>query len=130
MGLIEKRLIKQGQEEWVPESQKELREETKSEQVIQVDWETFSTDEAALNNFRYQGLRRLVAAFRVVCADDLGKEAVKEQVQTVAIRNTDDVAKKGFALKDGTFTITAAYGKGDAGYFSDNDIWRWLQRAL
>jgi hypothetical protein len=130
MGLIEKRLIKQGQEEWVPEAQKELRELTGSEQVIEVAWDGFSTDEAALNNVRFQGLRRINSAFRVVCNDALGKEAVKEQIQKVVVNNADDPAKKGMTLKDGTFTLVAAFGKGDTGYFSDNEIMNWLQRAL
>jgi hypothetical protein len=130
MGLIEKRLIKQGTEEWVPEAQTELREVTGSEQVYAVEWNTFETDEAALNNVRNQGLRRITAAFRVVCADSLGQEAVKEQVQKVVVRNTDTPAKKGMSLKDGTFTLVAAYGKGDTGYYSDNEIIAWLQRAL
>jgi hypothetical protein len=130
MGLIEKRLIKQGQEEWVPEAQKELRGLTTSEQTYEVDWDSFSTDEAALNNVRNQGLRRINAAFRVVCADDLGKEAVKEQVTKVVVRNAADAAKKGLSLKEGAFTIVAAYGKGDAGYFSDNELVGYLQRAL
>jgi hypothetical protein len=130
MGLIEKRLIKQGQEEWVPEAQKELRELTGSEQVLEVDWDTFSTDEAALNNVRYQGLRRINTAMRVTCSDALGKEAVKEQIHKVVVRNADEVGKKGFALKDGVFTLVAAFGKGDVGYFTDNEILNWLQRAL
>ena len=130
MGLIEKRLIKQGQEEWVPEAQKELRELTASEQVYEVAWGDFNADEAALNNIRFQGLRRINAAFRVVCNDALGKEAVKEQIKKVAVHNADDPAKKGMTLKDGEFTLIAAFGKGDVGYFTDNEILSWLQRAL
>jgi hypothetical protein len=60
----------------------------------------------------------------------LGKEAVKEQIQRVAVHNVDETAKKGMALKEGVFTYTAALGKGDAGYFTDNEILNWLQRAL
>jgi hypothetical protein len=130
MGLIEKRLIKQGTEEWIPEAQVELREVTGSEQVYEVDWDTFSTDEAALNNVRFQGLRRITAAFRVVCSDALGKEAVQEQVHKVVVRNADAPAKKGMSLKAGAFTLVAAFGKGDVGYYSDNEIIAWLQRAL
>jgi hypothetical protein len=130
MGLIEKRLIKQGMEEWVPEAQKDLRGLTGGEQTYSVDWDSFSSDEAALNNVRNQGFRRINAAFRVVCSDELGKEAVKEQVATVAVRNTDDAAKKSLSLKDGAFTVVAAYGKGDVGYYTDNEIMNYLQRAL
>ena len=130
MGLIEKRLIRSGQQEWVPEAQKELRELTRSEQVYEVDWEGFTSDEAALNNLQNQGLRRINSAFRVVCRDDLGQEAVKEEIARIVVRNVDDPAKKGMEVKDRTFTLTAALGKGDAGYFTDNEIIKFLQRAL
>jgi len=130
MGLIEKRLIKQGQETWVPEAQKELQELTGSGQVYEVAWDGFNADEAALNNVRFQGLRRINAAFRVVCSDELGKEAVKEQIRTVAVHNADDPAKKAMTLKDGVFTLVAAFGKGDVGYYTDNEILNWIQRAL
>jgi hypothetical protein len=130
MGLIEKRMIKEGREQWVPEAQKELRELTGSEQVYDVDWDTFSSDEAALNNVRNQGFRRINSAFRIVCGDDLGKEAVKEQLQRVVVRNVDDPSKKSLAVKDGAFTVIAAWGKGDAGYYTDNELIRFLNRAL
>lgn len=130
MGLIEKRLIRTGQQEWIPEAQKELRELTGSEQVYEVEWDGFSSDEAALNNFQNQAIRRINSAFRVVCRDDLGRDAVKEQITRILVRNVNDPAKKGMQLKDGTFTYTVAMGKGDAGYFSDNEIIIFLQRAL
>lgn len=130
MGLIERRLIKQGQEEWVPEAQKELREVTAGEQVYEVEWAGFLSDDAGLNNIRNQGLRRITAAFRVVCSDDLGKEAVKEQVSRVVLKNIDEPSKKSMMLKDGTFTVSAAWGKGSEGYFTDNELMNYLQRAL
>jgi hypothetical protein len=130
MGLIEKRLIRSGQQEWVPEAQKELRELTRSEVVYEIDWDGFQSDEAALNNLANQALRRINSAFRVVCSDDLGQEAVKEQIAKVVVKNVSDPAKKGLELKDKAFTFTAALGKGDAGYFADNDIIKFLQRAL
>jgi hypothetical protein len=130
MGLIEKRLIRSGQQEWVPEAQKELRALTHGEQVYEIEWEGFASDEAALNNLQNQGMHRINAAFRVVCSDDLGQEAVKEQVARVVVRNVSDPAKKGMEVKDGAFTFTAALGKGDAGYFTDNEIIKFLQRAL
>jgi hypothetical protein len=130
MGLIEKRLIRSGQQEWVPEAQKELRGLTAGEQVYEVDWDGFSSDEAALNNLQNQCLRRINAAFRIVCRDDLGQEAVKETIARIVVRNVSDAAQKGLELKDKAFTVTVALGKGDVGYFTDNDIIKFLQRAL
>jgi hypothetical protein len=130
MGLIEKRLIRIAQQEWLPEAQKELRGLTGGEQVYDVEWDGFLSDEAALNNLQNQGIRRITSAFRVVCRDDLGLEAVKEQVARVVVRNVSDPAKKGMSVKDGAFVFAVALGKGDAGYFTDNEIINFLQRAL
>lgn len=130
MGLIEKRLIKQGQEDWVPAAQQELRELTGGEQVYEVDWGTFNTDEVGLNNVQNQGLRRINAAFRVICCDALGKEAVCEGVKKIVLRNLNEVAEKGMTLADGVLTVQCAWGKGSDGYFTDGEIQRTVERAL
>jgi len=130
MGLIEKRLIKQGQEEWVPEAVKELREITGGEQVYEVDWETFASDAEGLNNVRNQGLRRINAAFRVICADDLGKEAAATGIKKIAVRNLAIAPEKAIHLADGVLTLQCAFGKGVDGYFSDNEIIRQVEKLI
>ena len=130
MGLIEKRLIKKGQEEWIPEANKELQEVTKGSQVYEVDWSTFETDEGALKNLQNQGLHRITAAFRVVCIDDLGKEAVQEQVKKVIVKNTEKPADKSVTVKDGTAIVVGAWGKGSEGYFTDRDIQLAIEKQL
>ncbi|MEP7121593.1 MAG: hypothetical protein ABJE95_11805 [Byssovorax sp.] len=129
MGLIEKRLIKQGQEEWLPESIKDLREVTGGQQIYEMDWETFATDADALNNVNNQGLRRITAAFRIICADDLGKEAAAT-LSKIVVRNVPTVAEKGVTVKDGIATVLAAYGKGSDGYFTDNELIKRLEKLL
>jgi hypothetical protein len=130
MGLIEKRLIKLGREEWVPAAQKELQEVTGCQPVYDVDWDSFSSDETALNNVQNQGMRRITSAFRVICSDELGKEAVAEQVKRVVLRNVDDPSKKGITVADGAVTVQCAWGKGDAGYFTDREIQLIIERML
>jgi hypothetical protein len=130
MGLIEKRLIKRGQEEWVPEANKELQEVTKGPQVYEVAWATFESDADALNNLQNQGLRRITAAFRVVCGDDLGKEAVQESVKKVIVTNIATSAEKSILVKDGAATIAGAWGKGGDGFFTDREIQLALEKQL
>lgn len=130
MGLIERRLIKVGQEEWAPIAQKELRELTASEQTYDVDWDSFSSDADALNNVRNQGMQRINGAFRVICADDLGKEAVRDQVKSIVLRNVASIGEKGISLKDGVLLIKCAWGKGTDGYYSDTEIMRAVEKML
>ncbi len=59
MGLIEKRLIKEAKESWVLEEQKEMRAIAASEVVIDIDWASFETDEAALRNLQHLGVRKM-----------------------------------------------------------------------
>lgn len=130
MGLIEKRLIKQGQEEWIPGAIKELRELTGGQQVYEVDWNSFSTDAEALNNVQNQGMRRINAAFRAICCDNLGKEAANEGVKTVLLRNVAAPSEKSVEVKDGVVTVQCAWGKGGDGYFTDRELQLIIEKAL
>jgi hypothetical protein len=130
MGLIEKRLIKQGQEEWVPAAQKELRELTGGEQVYEVDWTTFSSDADALQNVQNQGLRRINGAFRNICRDDLGKEAANEGVTSILLKNVANPSEKSISLAEKVVTIQCAWAKGSDGYFSDLEIQKAIEKAL
>jgi predicted extracellular nuclease len=122
MGLIEKRLIKQGQDEWIPEANKDLQEITGGQHTFDVDWKTFETDEVGLNNVRNQGIRRITSAFRLICADDLGKEVCGESIKTVQVRDTANIPEKGVSLKDGVLTVQCAFGKGSDGFFVDTEL--------
>jgi len=130
MGLIENRLIKLGKEEWVPAAQKELRELTSGQQVYEVDWTTFSSDADALQNLQNQGLRRINGAFRNICRDDLGKEAVNEQIKKIVVRNVATPSEKSVSLADGVVTVLGAWGKGSDGYFVDLDMAKTIEKSL
>lgn len=130
MGLIEKRLVKQGQEEWVPEAQKELRSLTGGEQVYEVAWDTFANDGVALNNVQNQGLRRINSAFRIICSDDLGKEAANEGIATIRVVNVDKIADKGVTREGTVLTVNAAFGKGSDGYFVDYELKQIIEKLI
>ena len=130
MGLIENRLIKLGKEEWVPGAQKDLRELTGGQQVYEIDWTTFTSDADALQNLQNQGLRRINSAFRNICRDELGKEAVNEQIKKIVVRNVATPSEKSVSLADGVVTVLGAWGKGSDGYFVDLDMAKTIEKAL
>jgi hypothetical protein len=130
MGLIEKRLVKQGQEDWVPEAEKELHGLTGGNEAFDVDWESFATDAEALKNLQYQGLRRINSAFRLICCDDLGKEAVNEKVTKICVKNVVKLSDKSIGLKEGVLTVAAAWGKGADGYFADIELKQVIEKLI
>jgi hypothetical protein len=130
MGLIEKRLIKQGREEWIPEAQKELQAVTAGSQIYEVDWDSFESDADGLNNVQNQALRRITAAFRVICRDELGKEASQEAIKKILVRNVASPSEKSIVVKDGVLVICGAWGKGGEGYFTDRDIQLAIEKQI
>jgi hypothetical protein len=130
MGLLEKRMIKQGQEEWVPEAEKELRELANGSQTFDVAWDTFESDGRALENVQNQGMRRINAALRLICYDDLGKQALNEGVTKVRLVNVASVADKAVTLSEGVLEVRAAWGKGNDGYFVDYDLKKIIEKLL
>jgi hypothetical protein len=131
MGLIEKRLIKEAKDTWVLEEQKDMRAIAGSEVVIDIDWASFETDELGLRNLQHLGVRRIANAFRVICVDELGKEAIREGVKRIVVVNVKD-AKEGSVKREGdTVTLTGAFARGtEGGCMPDLSIARALERML
>jgi hypothetical protein len=131
MGLIEKRLIKEAKDTWVLEEQKDMRAISGSEVVIDIDWASFETDETALRNLQHLGVRRLSNAFRVICVDDLGKEAIRDGVKRVIVTNVKDANAGSVTLENGTVTLVGAFARGtEGGCMPDLLIARTLEKML
>lgn len=130
MGLIEKRLIKEAKDTWLPGEQEEMRAAAGSQVVIDVDWASFETDEPALKHLQHLGVRKISNAFRVICVDDLGKEAVRDQIRRVVVTNAKDATEASVTLEDGTMTLRCAFAKGSEGCMGDLTMARALERML
>jgi hypothetical protein len=129
MGLEEKRWIKEMKDETVPKYMAALKEIVGFDLPFEVDWDSYSKDLEGLRNLEYQGLDRITSAFREICKDDIGKDAVKESIKKISLKNIDDPSKKGITLEKGVVTINFALGK-DGGYFSDSEIHHEIEGKL
>ena len=129
MGLIEKRLIKEAKESWLPGEQKDIQDVAGAPVVVDVDWATFETDEVALKNVQHLGVRKLANAFRVICVDELGKEAVRDGVKRIWVTNLKE-GTPSVGVQDGVVTLACMFGKGSDGCLTDLQIARTLERAL
>jgi hypothetical protein len=122
MGLEERRKIKQLEDEVLPGRVNEIEEICGAPIPYEVDWPSFDGDLAGLNFLDNISCHRLNMALRVICSDDLGREAVRETVKKVRLRNVKSTADKSLAFADGVLEMACAYAAGLDGAFSDNEI--------
>src|SRR5690242_15943243 len=87
MGLQERRKIKELQETTLPEREKEIEEICGQVIPYDVDWESFADDLEGLNFIDNISCHRLNMALRTICIDDLGKEAVRDGLKQVKLKN-------------------------------------------
>jgi hypothetical protein len=122
MGLNERRKIKELQETTFPERTKEIAEISGKAVPYDVAWETFAEDAGALNFVDNVACHRLNMALRVICQDDLGKQAVRDGLKSVKLTNVKAAADKKLSFEGGTLTMAGAYGQGLTGAWSDGEI--------
>ena len=122
MGLEARRKIKELTEEVLPGRVSEIEEICGAAIPYDVDWASFGDDLTALNFVDNISCHRLNMALRVICSDDLGKEAVRDTLKSVGLKNVADAGEKSLGFADGTLQMTCAYASGLDGAFSDNEI--------
>jgi hypothetical protein len=122
MGLNEKRKIKELQDVTFPERTAELAEICGVVIPYDVDWESFADDLEALTFLDNLSCHRTNMAFRVICADDLGKEAVRDGLKRIKLANVKNQAEMLLSFTGGVLEMRCAYALHGDGMFSDNEI--------
>jgi hypothetical protein len=125
MGLSERRKIKELQETTFPERIKEIEEICGKPIPYEVDWESLADDAEGLNFIDNLSCHRLNMALRVICLDDLGKEAVRDGLKLVR-----DKADMKITFADGVLEMHCAYALRTEGMFNDNEIREVLMAKL
>src|SRR4051812_36441000 len=130
MGLDERRRIKELQDVTLPERVKEIEEICGTPIPYEVDWDSLASDAAGLNYLDNLSCHRLNMALRVICQDDLGREAVSEGLKLVKLKNVADVGSMTIGFADGVLEMHCAYAQGTSGMFDDNRIREVLMAGL
>jgi hypothetical protein len=65
-----------------------------------------------------------------VCQDDLGKEAVRDGLKSVKLKNVKDKNAMKIDFLNGVLEMHCAYALGASGTFSDNEIRQVLEKSL
>jgi hypothetical protein len=130
MGLNERRKIKELQEVTFPGRVQEIQEICGKAVPYEVDWDSLADDLDALNFIDNLSCHRLNMALRVICLDDLGKEAVREGLRLIKLVNVKDKSARRIAFDSGVLEMHCAYDLHLDGVFSDNEIRELLVKKL
>jgi hypothetical protein len=130
MGLNERRKIKELQDTTLPGRVKEIEEICGKPIPYEVDWDSLADDLEGLNFLDNISCHRLNMALRTICIDDMGKEAVREGLKLVKLKNVKDKSAMKLSFENGVLEMHCAYALGTTGMFSDNEIREALLKKL
>jgi hypothetical protein len=98
--------------------------------VYEVDWASFEDDLEALTFLDNLSCHRTNMALRVICADELGKEAVRDGLKTIKLKNVKAKSDMSIAFSGGVLDMRCAYALRTEGMFSDTVIRNTLMKGL
>jgi hypothetical protein len=130
MGLAERRKIKELQEVTLPGRVREIEEICGVPIPYEVDWDSLADDAEGLNFMDNISCHRLNMALRVICQDDMGKEAVREGLKKVRLKNVKTKPEMSIAFEGGVLEMHCAYALRTDGMYSDNAIRELLMKKL
>ena len=130
MGLAEKRKIKELQETVLPGREKEIEEICGASIPYDVDWDSLADDAEGLNFLDNLSCHRLNMALRVICQDDLRKEAVRETLKKVKLKNVKSRDEMAMTFSNNTLEMHCAYALRTDGMFDDGQIRELLMKNL
>ena len=130
MGLNERRKIKEIQDTVLPGRVKEIEEICGKAIPYEVDWASMADDLEALNFMDNISCHRLNMALRVICCDDMGKEAIREGLTLIKLKNVKDKAAMAISFQGGVLDMQCAYALRTDGMYSDNEIRALLVKGL
>ena len=130
MGREERRRVKELQEVTLPGRVQEIADICGAPIPYEVDWDSIKDDSTALNFLDNISCHRLNMALRVICQDEMGKEAVRDGLKLVKLKNVASERDMSMTFAGGTLEMHCAYALGASGMFRDDDIRSLLMKSL
>ena len=130
MGLNERRKVKELQEVTFPAREKEIEEICGKAIPYDVDWASLADDAEALNFIDNISCHRLNMALRTICVDDMGREAVREGLKRIRLKNVKDKSAMRMGFEGGVLEMYCAYALRTEGMHGDGAIRDLLLKKL
>ncbi len=96
----------------------------------EVDWASIANDAKALSFLDNLACHRLNLHLRLICADDHGRDAVRQGLKLVRLRNVSGPKRIKVRLSDGVLDLHFAFGWGPQGAPSAQHVREVLIAAL
>lgn len=128
MGLAEKKVMKEIETNVLPQVKSSLAGVVGKEIEVSVDWDTFATVDA-LKDLEGTAFGRIEDGVKLVCSDDLGKEAIAESIKEIKVAYTKGADKK-ISIAEGTFLVAGGWGDSLSDVFTDRDYKNFLEENL
>ena len=122
MGLNERRRIKELQEVTLPARVKEIEEICGKAISYEVDWDSLADDAEALNFIDNLSCHRLNMALRTICIDDMGRQAVRDGLKKIKLKNVKDKPAMRMSFENGVLEMHCAYALRTDGMHGDGAI--------
>ena len=130
MGLQERQMIRDLTEKTLPEREKEITEICGGTARYEVDWDSMSNDAEALRFMDNLSCHRLNMALRTIALDPMGKDALRDGLKTVKLRNVKTKEEMKMEFNNGVLEMHCAYALRTDGMFNDGEIYKKLMGGL
>jgi hypothetical protein len=130
MSLEEKRAIKAAEDGWVKARLAELQELCGGAIPYVFEWASFAGDLKSIEWLEHNGPHQVNVAIRQICVDELGREAVRSAIKTIAFSCVKTAADKRVALADGVLHVAGHYADGISGTIREAEIKAFLLDRL
>ena len=129
MGLQERRKIAELQDTTLPERSREIEEICGKAVPYEVDGASFESDTQALNFLDNTACHRINMALRVIAMDKMGRDALRESLLTIRLKNTEPAQRK-IEFNAGVLELHAPWALATQGMHSDGAIREALMARL
>lgn len=130
MGLAERRLAEAIKNEQYPEFEKAIHTSAGYPIAMNMDWDSFTAfDEYPLKRL-INYFEEIKTAIADICRDEMGKSALKEKLQTIQLKNSDNSDDVRMVLENNTFSLVVQFAGGTYSSYSGNDMIKYLEPLL
>jgi hypothetical protein len=130
MGLQERQMIRDLTEKTLPEREKEITEICGGTARYDVDWDSLANDAEAIRFLDNLSCHRLNMALRTISIDPMGKDALRDGLKSIKLRNVKTKEEMKMDFRDGVLEMHCAYALRTDGMFNDMEIYKTLMGGL
>ena len=130
MGLQERQMIRDLTDKTLPEREAEITEICGGIAKYEVAWESLANDAEALRFLDNISCHRLNMALRTIALDPMGKDALRDELKAVKLKNVKTKEEMKIEFTAGVLEMHCNYAQGTSGMFSDREIYQVLMGGL